>query len=420
MRQLLFGILFFTIFPSIAQQFEYAHQVVDTLSSSFFSGRGALKNGERKAAEYLAKEFQSFGLKHYGEHYFQEFSYPINTFPDKLVLIVGEKKLLPGTDFIVGPASGSISGTYETVWYNVSNAPTKKQLKKLSNRRFFSKKFIVVDDAGEADEEVKDVLHLLKINVYGAAGVIILEDKLTHSLSPTYHDFAVLHVKRGVFDRTERSLTVSIEQDRITNYKSQNVIGFVKGTEYPDSLIILSAHYDHLGMMGSEVYFPGANDNASGTAMLLNLAYHYTHKEPPKKTIVFMAFGGEEAGLRGSKYFVDHPLFPLRSINFVMNMDLMGTGDEGAMIVNAKVFPKQFQVLDSINTTNDYLVQLKQRGKAANSDHYWFTEKGVPAFFMYTLGGIKAYHDVEDVSKTLPFTDFEDCFRLIRDFVDEL
>ena len=154
--------------------------------------------------------------------------------------------------------------------------------------------------------------------------------------------------------------------------------------------------------------------------MLLNLAYHYTHKEPPKKTMVFIAFGGEEAGLLGSKFFVENPIAPLSKINFVMNMDLMGTGDDGAMVVNAKIFPNYFQLLEKINSENDYLLELKQRGKAANSDHYWFSENGIPAFFIYTLGGIKAYHDVEDVAKTLPLTDFEDCFRLIRDFVDEL
>lgn len=76
--------------------------------------------------------------------------------------------------------------------------------------------------------------------------------------------------------------------------------------------------------------------------------------------------------------------------------------------------------MDSLNTEYNYLSQLKKRGKAANSDHYWFTEAGVPAFFIYLMGGIDAYHDVFDKSATLPLTKFEDSFRLIRDFVDEL
>jgi len=66
------------------------------------------------------------------------------------------------------------------------------------------------------------------------------------------------------------------------------------------------------------------------------------------------------------------------------------------------------------------LTEIKKRGKAANSDHYWFSEKGIPSFFIYLRGGIKAYHDVYDVSKTLPLTKFTDSFRLIHDFVDEL
>ena len=252
-------------------------------------------------------------------------------------------------------------------------------------------------------------------------GIILIEDvKLTQHLSTTYNDFGILTIKRESINRDFKTITLEINQSFIRDYESQNVIGYVEGTEYPDSFIVLSAHYDHLGKMGSEVYFPGANDNASGVAMLLNLADHYTHKEPPTKTIIFIAFGAEEAGLIGSKYFVEKPIVSLDKINFVFNMDLMGTGSEGAMIVNGAIFPYQFKNLLRINTENDYLPVIKKRGKAANSDHYWFTENGVPAFFIYLMGGIKAYHDVDDVSKTLPLTKFEASFRLIRDFVDEL
>jgi Zn-dependent M28 family amino/carboxypeptidase len=154
--------------------------------------------------------------------------------------------------------------------------------------------------------------------------------------------------------------------------------------------------------------------------MMLNLAYHYTHKVVPKKTIVFMAFGAEEAGIIGSKHYTQNPLFPLEHINFLINVDIMGTGEEGIQVVNGTEFKNQFNKLSEINSKNNYLKQVKIRGKAANSDHYWFAEKGVPAIFIYTLGGIKAYHDVYDVSKTLPLTKFEDCFRLLTDFVNEL
>jgi len=101
-------------------------------------------------------------------------------------------------------------------------------------------------------------------------------------------------------------------------------------------------------------------------------------------------------------------------------MDLMGTGSEGAMIVNGTVYKNHYSSLEKINDIKSYLPIIKKRGKAANSDHYWFSEKGVPSFFIYLMGGIKAYHDIHDISTTLPLTKFEDSFRLIRDFVDEL
>ena len=101
-------------------------------------------------------------------------------------------------------------------------------------------------------------------------------------------------------------------------------------------------------------------------------------------------------------------------------MDLMGTGSEGAMIVNGRVFENHYNNLEKINKENNYLPIIKKRVKAANSDHYWFSENGVSAFFMYLMGGIAAYHDIYDVSSTLPLTKFEDSFRLIRDFVDDL
>ena len=113
-------------------------------------------------------------------------------------------------------------------------------------------------------------------------------------------------------------------------------------------------------------------------------------------------------------------MFPLNQINFLINLDLLGTGDDGIQVVNGSVYQSHFDKLVAINQQKNYLKDIKIRGKAANSDHYYFSEKGVPAVFIYTLGGIKAYHDIDDKAATLPLTEFEDCFRLITDFVVEL
>ena len=416
-RILIFLLSPFLYFSTYSQDIVYSRSLIDTLTSEYFCGRGAVNDGEKKAANYISNEFKKNGLAQFNNSFFQEFNYPINTFPGEIKVLFDNSKLTPGEDYLVKPNSGHIAGTFKLVWYTDDNVPTKKQLKKLVVVNFFADKFIVIDSE-DADNEI---FSMLRLNLFGAAGIINLVDhKLTHSISSTHNDFPILTVKRESIDKLNKTIEITIQQKFIPNYQSQNVIGYVEGTEHPDSFIILSAHYDHLGKMGSNVYFPGANDNASGVAMLLNLVHHYTNKSPPAKTIIFIAFGAEESGLIGSKYFVKNPTIPLSKINFVFNMDLMGTGSEGATIVNGGIYTSYYEKLVNINKRNNYLPSIKKRGKAANSDHYWFSENDVPSFFIYLRGGIKAYHDINDVSKTLPLTKFEDSFRLIRDFINEM
>jgi hypothetical protein len=99
---------------------------------------------------------------------------------------------------------------------------------------------------------------------------------------------------------------------------------------------------------------------------------------------------------------------------------LLGTGDDGIMVVNGAILTKEFETLVKINEEKKLVKEVRKRGKARNSDHYWFTEAGVPAFFIYTLGGTTSYHDIYDTEKQLPLTDYEDVFRLLTEFVRHL
>jgi len=101
-------------------------------------------------------------------------------------------------------------------------------------------------------------------------------------------------------------------------------------------------------------------------------------------------------------------------------MDIMGTGEEGITVVNGSVFKTEFDKLKEINTQHNFIKDVKIRGKAANSDHYFFAENGVKACFIYTMGGIKAYHDIYDRAETLPLNEFENLFKLITKFGDYL
>ncbi|WP_153800183.1 M28 family metallopeptidase [Foetidibacter luteolus] len=359
-----------------AQDSIFARNIVGTLTSEAFWGRGYTKDGMAKAAIFLKQQFQQLGLQPLdGKDYFQQLSYPANTFPGKMEVTLNDKVLEPGKDFIVSPDSRGVK--------------MEGQLFQQDSSQFVNPENRVV---------------------------IILQDKLTWSVAQKAEGYTIIMVDKHRFTETPASVKVAIENKVIKSFKASNVCGMVKGKEQPDSLIFITAHYDHLGGMGSGIYFPGANDNASGISLLLTLAKYYA-AHPQKYSIGFICFAGEEAGLVGSKYYTEHPLLPLQNIRFLLNTDLSGTGEEGIMVVNATEFPNEFAALQKLNNMEGLLSDVKSRGKAANSDHYWFTEKGVPAFFFYTLGGIKAYHDVFDKSATLPLNEINDLNALIKSFV---
>lgn len=108
-----------------------------------------------------------------------------------------------------------------------------------------------------------------------------------------------------------------------------NVAGFVRGTVRPDSFLVVTAHFDHVGTREGEVY-NGADDNASGTAGLMALAAHFA-AHPPRHTVVFVAFDAEEQGLRGARAFVADPPVPLERIILNVNLDMIARGDKGEL-----------------------------------------------------------------------------------------
>ncbi|HEX7903649.1 MAG TPA: M28 family peptidase [Chitinophagaceae bacterium] len=379
MRVFLTGIFIFSSLYVLSQDIAFAKKMIDTLTSPTFWGRGYTNDGMKKAADFLKAQLQSYGVKPMnGGNYLQSFTYPVNTFPDKMEVNINGKELVPGKDFIINPSSKGVKG--------------KGSLEQIDSVQFMNKQNRLI---------------------------VKLEDKLTWSVAGEETNYTEILVNKKAVAQSPASFKVSIDNKLVHGFKASNVCGIVKGTAKPDSIILITAHYDHLGGMGKDTYFPGANDNASGISLLLNLARYYaTH--PQRYSIGFICFAGEEIGLLGSKFFTENPLVNLKNIRFLINTDLAGTGDEGITVVNATEFPKEYAMMNAVNDDNKLLVKINARGKAANSDHYFFTEKGVPAFFFYTLGGIQAYHDVYDKPETLPLNEHEDLFKLVVKFNEKL
>ncbi|MFC1223952.1 M28 family metallopeptidase [Pedobacter sp. BG31] len=372
-----FSLLLFCAINSFAQDSTYTRGIINTLTSKAFWGRGYTKDGMKKAGDYIADAYQKIGLRPMGTAYKQTFSFPVNTFPGKMMVTINGEKLIPGKDFIVN-----------------NESPGIKQIAELTP---------------------VDSLHFqAKPSIQ-----VLLKDKLTWSVATEVGDITTIQLNKKSLNTLPKEISVDIENKFIPDFQAANICGLVKGTQYPDSLLIITAHYDHLGGMGATTYFPGANDNAAGVATLLSLAKYYA-ANPQPYSIGFICFAAEEAGLVGSGYFVENPLVPLGNIKFLINLDLVGTGESGMTVVNASVYPKAFAQLNAINNEHHYIPKINQRGKAANSDHYFFTEKGVPAFFIYTQGGPSAYHDIFDKPETLPLTKYKDLFKLIVGFNQKL
>jgi aminopeptidase YwaD len=389
---------------------QYAQETIKKLTAPNFHGRGYYKSGDHIAANFIQSEFISAGLKPVNGTYRQPFAFPVNTFPGKVNVSIGTKKLTPGKDFIVSPACPSVKGTFRLV--NIS-LPLPD-----FTARDYSNDLLLIDKFGLDSLSTAILDSLIKFPPLVKGVVVIDPVKLTWSVSQRVNDKIYIRALRDSFPKNATTIKLNIENKFIENYATANVVGYVPGKVYPDSFIVFTAHYDHLGRMGKKTIFPGANDNASGTAMIMDLARLYAKPEnQPDMSVMFIAFAGEEAGLVGSKYYTEHPLVPIEKIRFLLNLDLMGNGEDGVMVVNGEIHATEFGILDSINNSQKLLKTVGKRGTAKNSDHYWFSNKGVPAFFLYTTGGSKAYHDIYDTANQLPLTEFEDVKTLLIDFV---
>lgn len=416
--------------PILAQQAEpdlaRARRTIATLAAPNMHGRGYVRQGEHLAAAYLRQRLRQLGLQPLAPDYTQPFTLNVNTFPGKMqfqtndypLIKSGVGGLVPGQDFIAAPNSAGAQASDAKLLSLDSLVFSDPATATNWLRRDVKSSALVL--TGKQQARLASLPPSLRQHLDSAVAWVTLVPKLTASLASEQAPQPRVEV---LADRWQPGLLVhlSIDAQFVHDYPTQNLAAIVRGSAQPDSFLVVSAHYDHLGMMGRKTYFPGANDNASGVALLLELAAHYARSENrPAYSVVFLLFGAEEAGLVGSNYFVQHPLVPLARIRFLLNLDLLGTGEEGATIVNGRVYAAAFARLSALNDTHHYLPRLTARGRAANSDHFPFSEAGVPAFFLYTRGGSAAYHDVHDQPTALSLAGFAGAFGLTRDFLDSL
>ncbi len=200
---------------------------------------------------------------------------------------------------------------------------------------------------------------------------------------------------------------------RVSKNPSENVIAFIEGTEKPDEILVISSHYDHLGIINEEIYF-GADDNASGTTAILEIAQAFAKAKKdgngPKRSIMFINFTGEERGLLGSKYFVANPVAPLTNMVANLNIDMIGRiGKERendtnyVYVIGAdKISTELHNINEKANATYTKMDLDYTYNKDSDpnrfyfrSDHYNFAKNGIPIIF-YFNGVHIDYHKPTD------------------------
>lgn len=194
---------------------------------------------------------------------------------------------------------------------------------------------------------------------------------------------------------------------------SENVLAFIEGSEKPEEIIVISAHYDHIGMKNGEIY-NGADDDGSGTVTIMKIgeAFRTAKKDGngPKRSILLLHVTGEEKGLLGSKYYVNHPIFPLANTVANLNMDMIGRVDDAHeatpnfiyLIGSDKLSSELHAISEEINSkfTNLLLDYTYNDENDPNryyyrSDHYNFAKNNIPIIF-YFNGTHDDYHRPSD------------------------
>lgn len=231
--------------------------------------------------------------------------------------------------------------------------------------------------------------------------------------------------KPSSFELKNSSAKISTEVKEVEAV-SWNVAGYLEGKdpELKNELIIIGAHFDHLGMGGEGSLYRGdepqihngADDNASGTTGVLELAEKFaSRKNNLKRSIVFITFSGEELGLLGSNYFVNNLPFPVEDAITMVNMDMIGRLKDSSLIVYGTGTSSDWK--DILNNNNKYGFKLTFNDEGFGpSDHSSFYGKKIPVLFFFT-GTHEDYHKPSDDTEKINFTGEKDILNYVYDIV---
>jgi hypothetical protein len=402
-------------FNSKAQVADYAMEVMAELSDTAYHGRGYYEQGDLKAARYIASEYDKHGLTQWNSTWFQPYSFNVNTFQSDNRLEVNGKRLAPGIDYVLRSYSSGLEGDYTIHLVDTLDFDEEEAISEL---KALPESVIPVCDMGFARQHRTFYRQLYSTKSKGC--ILLWKEplKFYKAYSSRLYPACIAWVSYDNWPENAKTLSIDIDNHMIDDYETQNVIGYIEGSETPDEWVVFTAHYDHLGMFGRDTWFPGANDNASGVAMLLNVAKHYKDN-PPAKSLAFVAVSGEECGLLGSKHYVENPVFPLENIDLVINLDMIADNGDSLYVQCNEPAEEDFNLMKTYALEKNYFKGFDRDTLSPHSDHYPFVEKDVPAVFFSTHGDMHPhYHTPLDDMEHITTEKFILIFDMIRQYLD--
>lgn len=413
--------------------------IIEELSSPKYGGRLTGSAGYDKAAEFSADFFKKHGIKPLYSDYFQLF--PVSytkVYESSLEIFINNEKGHTETikcklfdDFYPFNFSGSGDVTADVVFVGHGITAPEYGYDDFSGIDLNGKIALIykgLPESKEGENWVQYDKHRLRLDnarKHGAKGVLYIYNARCNpngtyeegfpgiSIKPELADKILAKkgnnladIKKDLDARKNCSFNTGIKAHLMVeseNFQSvaKNVVGYIQGNSplLKDEFIIIGAHLDHCGQWPRLT--PGADDNASGSAAVLAAARALgSFKHKPQRSIMFILFAGEEMGLLGSRYSADHLPSQIKKVRFMINMDMVGAGPNMWIMRLNNHLPfkdtvmEAHQIFKMISRVDGNKITEARR---ANTDHYAFSDKGIPAVSIFSSGGDHhGYHSDED------------------------
>ncbi len=415
-RTLVMILLSLASMVATGQDTAHYKRLIKALSSAKYQGRGYAKDGANKAGKFLQKEFMKAGVD---VVLVQPFKLDINTFCGQMEMWADGRKLRAGVDFSMREYSPGIHGTFPVYYVDTLNFDAERMFADLAKPE--NANCLVACEFWFTYRHKEAFSRLQKAGECTNAGLIYTWQSPIKFFKAYGHyvvDKPILWVTPEAMEGV-KSVRAEVDNKFLKDYECFNVIAKVEGQRH-DSCYVFTAHYDHIGNLGRKIFYAGANDNASGTAAIVTLAAYYAKHRPPYD-MYFIAFSGEDANLRGSTWYADHPVVPLQQVKYLFNIDMIGDNNPTQYCEVSDEGMRGFSLFEQINERGHYFKALHRGELAANSDHYPFATRHVPCIFLENENGdaFQYYHTIYDTYKTVRFDSYEPVFRLVRDFVEQ-